>query len=100
MNKGIELLNTNEYYNKSEKFYDFNNGCFMIFNDLLLKLSEQNQSYLSLNSEKTHYVLEIHYDNNTVINFDEIINRFLKYNGYDESYYSKSNTFCPLKFIS
>lgn len=89
MNKGIELLNTNEYYNKSEKFYDFNNGCFMIFNDLLLKLSEQNQSYLSLNSEKTHYVLEIHYDNNTVINFDEIINRFLKYNGYDESYYSK-----------
>lgn len=33
--------------------------------------------------------MEIHYDNNTVINFDEIINRFLKYNGYDESYYSK-----------
>jgi uncharacterized protein YjbI with pentapeptide repeats len=89
LDSGMELLSNNEYYNKIEKFYEFNNGCFMIFNDLLLKLSEENPNYLSLNSEKTHYVLEIHYDSDTVINFDEIINSFLKYNGYDKSYYSK-----------
>lgn len=89
LNCGIELLGNTKYYNKIENFYELYNGCFLIFNDLLLQFSQENENLLSLNSEKKHYILEIHYDGNNVINFDEVLNKFLKYNGYDESYYSK-----------
>lgn len=86
---GIELLENSQYYNRTENFYELYNGCFLLFNDLLLKFSQESENLLSLNSEKTHYILEIHYEGNKVINFDEILNKFLKYNGYDESYYSE-----------
>lgn len=89
LNYGIELLGDTKYYNKTENFYELYNGCFLIFNDLLFKFSQENENLLSLNSEKTHYILEIHYDGDNVINFDEVLNKFLEYNGYDESYYSQ-----------
>ena len=89
LNCGIELLENTQYYNRTENFYELYNGCFLIFNDLLLKFTQENENLLSLNSEKTHYILEIHYEGDNVINFDEVLNNFLKYNGYDESYYSK-----------
>lgn len=89
LNCGIELLENNQYYNRIENFYELYNGCFLLFNDMLLKFSQENESLLSLNSEKIHYTLEIHYENSKIINFDKILNKFLKYNGYDESYYSE-----------
>lgn len=89
LNRGIELLGDGQYYNRIENFYELYNGCFLIFNEMLMKLSQENENLLSLDSEKTRYVLEIHYESDNIINFDEVLNKFLKYNGYDESYYSE-----------
>lgn len=89
LNQAIELLSDIQYYNKTENFNELYNGCFLIFNNLLLKFSQENRNLLSLNSEKKHYILEIHYEGDNVINFDKVLNKFLKYNGYDESYYCK-----------
>lgn len=94
--RGLELLNPRietledtdtNCYNKLSDFNEFYNGCFLIFNSLLLKFSQENENLLSMDVKSSHYILEIHYESNKTIKFDEILNKFLKLNGYDESYY-------------
>lgn len=83
----MKYLGKKDYINKEELFREFINKMFFTFNELLADFAELFPENLEIGVLQRKVLIRIHYDGEKEIDFSQYINDYLKYMGYNDSYY-------------
>jgi len=87
--ENIRVLDEKTCYNKKETFREFLNKMVFNFNELLAEFAGLFPSKVETNVLNEKVLLRIHYDSDKEIDFTKYINSFLKYGGYDNTFYCR-----------